>query len=290
MMMNVMIFSLTLLVLVAMAANQSLPGCLNKCGNVSIPYPFGVGGNCFHKLENSFNLFNLTCQNNSKLVYGIDLQVLNISLQGQMDITMYVSRLCRSPTGVVESNGPSRLLTDFTISSVANKFVTLGCDSYGYLKTVVGNHTDSTGCLTRCDSPPSEINSHNCSGIGCCQVDIPRGMRNISVEAYTFAFNQYSKVLDFSNCTYAFVAKQGSFHFSLNYLKYFPYNETQIVVDWNIPDANCTNQSLPCASNSHCNDSDDGRGYSCTCNTGYRGNPYLSNGCKGILVSSVFVF
>lgn len=273
------------LVLVAMAAAQSLSDCPNKCGNVSIPYPFGVGDKCFYQSEKSFNV---TCENNSKpLLYG-NTQVLNISLEGKMDINMYASRLCHNQTGGVVDNDLSFLRTAaFTISSSENKFVTVGCDSYGYLNSIINNQNYSTGCLTRCNTLPNGTNSDDCSGIGCCQVDIPSGMRNISFQA--FSFNKHSQVLDFNNCTYAFVAKQGSFHFSLDYLEYFPNNMSQMVVEWNIP-GNCTTQPLPCNLNSHCNNSDDGLGYSCICNTGYRGNPYHPDGCNLGIYFHSFIF
>ena len=66
-----------------------LPGCKNTCGDVKIPYPFGISnssipnqGQCFLEPK-----FNLTCENNTKLILG-NLQVSNINiLEGQLELS-----------------------------------------------------------------------------------------------------------------------------------------------------------------------------------------------------------
>jgi hypothetical protein len=78
--------------------STSLPGCKNTCGDVEVPFPFGISnssipnqGTCF--LERKFNL---TCENDTKLLWG-DVQVNNINiLEGQLEVETFVSRYCNN--------------------------------------------------------------------------------------------------------------------------------------------------------------------------------------------------
>lgn len=283
-----LIIKLWLILLAAITASvseaQSLTGCPEKCGDTDIPYPFGVGvrpgtsQNCFLKES-----FNVTCQN-STLFTG-NLPVSSISLQqGYMDMSMYVSRDCFNKSGGEIEHRASILKTaGFTISSTANKFISVGCDTYSNLNSFQNNRTSVTGCITRCDTIPNEENSQSCHGIGCCQVDVPLGMRNVTYIAYSF--NKHQQVFDFNNCSYAFVAKQGWFNFSLDYLSYLPYDKVPLVVDWTVSNGSCevasTRSDYACTSNTDCVDSKDGFGYNCRCKSGFDGNPYHPDGCHG---------
>ncbi|XP_028781543.1 wall-associated receptor kinase 2-like [Neltuma alba] len=272
----------------AMAATgaQPLAGCPNKCGDVDIPYPFGVGvqprtsRNCFFDEP-----FKLTC--NRSTLFFRDVPVSNISLQeGQMDISMPVSKICYDHSGVNLDQSTSSFYTGaFTISNTQNKFISLGCDTLGVI-SFLDNLSYSGGCVTLCDTPPpKDINQNTCSGTGCCQVNIPVGKNNFSLEVS--AVNNHAKVLGFNNCSYAFLSKQGWFNFSLDYLQSFPFDMVPFALDWTISNLTCQTASTSttgyaCKSNSYCVDSHDGVGYNCKCKTGFEGNPYHPDGCHDV--------
>ncbi|KAG4383396.1 hypothetical protein GLYMA_13G077701v4 [Glycine max] len=112
----------------------ALHGYMDTCRNVSIPYPFGIGTsketgeNCF--LEENLNL---TCPNNN-LYSRFNLQVLDITLKGHfMDSCFMSPYFAITPSNGVANDPFLRTASNFTISSKENKFISVGCETYGFL-------------------------------------------------------------------------------------------------------------------------------------------------------------
>ncbi|XLU62352.1 hypothetical protein S245_021561 [Arachis hypogaea] len=266
----------------------ALDGCQRKCGDVQISYPFGIGNSnvthatCF--LEKSFEL---TCNSStSTLIWGTNIPVKSINISGgQADMLIFVSVNCYSnDSGNTITYSPLHNLTSipsFTISSKDNKFISVGCDTFGYLNSFYDNNTGySTGCLTRCYGNNVEIKDGDCSGIGCCQVDIPPGMRKVSTLVGTF--ENFNSSLTFNNCSYSFVVKNGDYKFLKKHLVNLTYERLPVVFDWTVGDGTCEGGTNACKGNSRCVNSDTGYGYRCQCNPGYEGNPYHPHGCTDI--------
>lgn len=273
---------------------QVLPGCNYTCGDLTIPYPFGIGNSTAQHHTPCYmdSKFELTCVNNSKLIRPRGIEVLDINPQGQVEMKFSVSHLCSngssSSNNTEEANRAYLIVSPHTISSTENKFITVGCDSYGYLNSNFTGGTYSTGCLTRCyDFKPKIVignNTGKCTGLGCCQVDIPSSMKNITIEAFKFPTSTLSQE---NSCSYSFIAKQGSYKFSVDHIDNLPNETFPLVINWAITNESCqiahTTNSYACKKNSECVDDDpDYDGYRCKCLQGFEGNPYLPGGCTDI--------
>ena len=135
-----------------------------------------------------------------------------------------------------------------------------------------------------------------CSGMGCCQTAIPKGLKYYQVEFYRqfpggLGRCSFAVLMDSSNFTSSTSSSNNisSPEFINNNSSAFNSSrggKAPVVLDWSIGFEDCKtavrNSDYACRSNnSFCFDSTSGRGYICKCNQGFHGNPYLPNGCQG---------
>ena len=265
---------------------SALRNCPDRCGDLQIPYPFGLTEGCYLNGTNGTTDFLIACENK----FGKpepktgDFLVTDISVQeGQIEIMMDNDIDCHDKNGTPQSNFMrKRSLTNpiFTISHTKNKLVSVGCNTYASLMGFRNDKRFYYLCPSICDSRSDAVNG-SCSGLGCCQTDIPGGLKNITVEAYVL--NNDEDVWGFSPCGYAFIIQKDKFSFSSAYLTTLRNNKTlPVVLDWTIGSEKCNKSNYICGGNSECVDPKYGSGYRCECIKGYRGNPYLDHGCQGI--------
>jgi hypothetical protein len=265
----------------------ALPNCPDRCGDVEIPYPFGLTEGCYLKETRKFYI---NCTKDSagqpQPLTG-NVVVKEISIQGQIDILMYKAFDCynNSATGLKNNSYASLRVPSFTVSNTQNKFVAIGCDTYAYLRGYKNDEPFSIGCMSVCQNI-SNVPNGTCSGIWCCLMEIPQGLKNITLEAYSY--KNHTNVSSFNPCSFAFIIRQDQFNFSSSYLSSLQNNKTlPMVLDWEIgtetcEDARKNKSAYRCGGNSTCHNSINGSGYRCNCTNGYRGNPYLKHGCQGI--------
>ncbi|XP_052620262.1 wall-associated receptor kinase 2 [Lactuca sativa] len=265
-------------------SNIAKPGCQTKCGNLTVKYPFGIGKGCY--LDDGFELTcNSTHYDPPKLFIGSSsIAIHNIS-DSEMRIFNTIAYACYDEAGVPDiSDGWIQLKKSYRTFSQKNKFTVIGCDDFVLMNGKLNEIDYVSGCLGLC-SIESVVPDGNCSGIGCCQASIPKGLRYINSSFKTFG--NHTSVMSLNPCTFAFLAEEGSFDFGgVNDLKDRNFNTrtnpiVPIVVDWVVGGEGSCSQATACKGNSSCNDVDTG-GYRCSCKEGYEGNPYLDQGCQDI--------
>ncbi|XP_059453792.1 wall-associated receptor kinase 2-like [Corylus avellana] len=270
------------MVAAATAATMAKPGCPNRCGDVEIPYPYGLTKGCYLN-----KTFKITC-NDSEIPKIGRVVVTEISIKThELHVLNNVAQECYNSLGqLLRNKGPLFWAGRFTISNSKNKFIALGCDTIAYLRGSQNNDTYWTGCASLCTSLRNVVNG-SCSGVGCCEVGFPDGLKDIKLEVNSFY--QHVNVSDFNPCGYAFVVADGKFNFSADYLLDLPNDKLPVVLDWTVGNLTCEvarkEPEFACKKNSECLNPQNRQGYRCQCKQGYQGNPYLDDahgGCKDI--------
>ncbi|KAH7854770.1 hypothetical protein Vadar_017630 [Vaccinium darrowii] len=121
------------------------PGCQLYCGNITVPYPFGIGIDC--SIGPDFDISCNTSYDPPKAFLG--LEVLSIT-ETQVRVRNYVTTQCYNKTGPVtpEYGLGIRVLENapYTFSYTANKFTVVGCADFGQIVGVFQGQNLSSGC------------------------------------------------------------------------------------------------------------------------------------------------
>ncbi|KAJ9567827.1 hypothetical protein OSB04_003793 [Centaurea solstitialis] len=260
---------------------QSLPGCPDRCGDVTIPYPFGTKKGCYLSKSYHVNCKTLT-------IMSSKFKLLEISLEGYMLGFLPMGYRCYNKTrGLIMKSEPRINLGRFSISSSHNLFTTVGCDTRADIKSFNGG-SYITGCISMTDC--AQLVSGSCLGMGCSQVPIPYDLANFRIHSQSNS-GEVGK-WSYNNCTYAFLVEKNSYEFLVADIYNIRNRSFPVVLKWSVGNTSCAiaqkNKTTSlCKENSVCQHSpmeyfnQSTHGYNCICAQGYRGNPYLVNGCRG---------
>ncbi|XP_042499519.1 putative wall-associated receptor kinase-like 16 [Macadamia integrifolia] len=273
------------------------PHCKDKCGNISVPYPFGFGDkDCYR--DESFRVNCNSTFNPPKLSILDETVVQELSFQGQLRVFLGVITDCYTKSGQQTDTsfndatffGFNQMGNTFTFSNTENKFTALGCDTKAYIVDSNGKNFKSE-CGMTCNNKSDVING-SCTGIGCCQTSIPKGYD--SYDLTLRSYKNHTLVYDYNPCSYAFLVDKNWYNFSISDLLDFTRNvdeygfsQVPVVLDWAVDNKSCEvakkdQATYGCGKNSYCVESKNSHGYICSCSHGYEGNPYLPDGCQDI--------
>ncbi|KAL9233170.1 hypothetical protein vseg_008200 [Gypsophila vaccaria] len=271
------------------------PHCTSKCGNVTVPYPFGIEEGCYYVDKNnldSYPMMKVICDHSNdppQPILGENIQILGISLKGaEIRINLNISFNCYSQGLSLKSNSQWVNLITFTISSTKNMLVATGCDTYAWFTGFRRGEPYYTGCMTKCDNLNNVVDNQ-CNGVGCCDASIPDGVTNITTTVESF--NNHTSV-PFNPCSAAFPVATDAFTFLSKNLTqkvgFYSQNPSlPVVFNWGIGTQSCLQAQKQgnclCKNNTICSDIELRQdGYRCECKDGFYGNPYLPQGCKDI--------
>ncbi|KAI3995666.1 hypothetical protein MKX01_031439 [Papaver californicum] len=262
---------------------QTKPGCQPKCGNISIPYPLGIGEGC--SLDST--------------IYGLGYNIMcNTSYDPPKPFYMYSSEfnLDTEIFGIfdTEIRIKTTLIENYSVYGfqTKNRVFAVGCNTTGLaLMQLYGTRNNYTGtCHSNCDTRNKVIEG-SCTGSGCCSTPIPKGVYAM----YGNVSTNLTEVWPFNPCSYTFTAETDSFKFSALDLVDMHRKGREVltvVIDWAIGMQTCIEaqknpSTYQCDGNTSCVDPINNPGYRCVCQEGYKGNPYLYNLCTNICTNTI---
>ncbi|XP_037410670.1 wall-associated receptor kinase 3-like isoform X1 [Triticum dicoccoides] len=292
------------------AEAQGMPDCDITCGNMSVPYPFGMGpARCYWP---GFNLTCNTSQRPAKLLLVLleyPIHVTEISLQNNtVRLSSYFIM------HIDPSHSTTFILRNFSGTpyslSTGNEFILWGCNLQATL-TGGGLEDFISGCASFCPSNVSDTNVETalrrrgryCNGMGCCQANIPMSSNDIPTSFKLKELNKNDDQELTSQPVYVLIAEEGWFdqqqlskEIAGQEKSEIPKVQVPLVLQWEVIEGlprsadmkvhpGCPSEvagKLCKSKNSDCKRGS--RGYLCQCMDGYDkpgSNPYLADGCKG---------
>ncbi|XP_075644289.1 wall-associated receptor kinase-like 10 [Castanea sativa] len=252
--------------------------CSQSCGNVSIPYPFGIEPGCY--ISDSYRIDCNHSFSPPKPMFTTftQFEVLDISLDGTLRVNY--PRFFSCSNGTKTKPFDSLAARSLVFSQSRNRFIAIGCDNFASLNDA--EDVVICGCMSVCDN--KAINRGNgCNGINCCQTTIPSDLQDFSLSLKPIDPNHPS-----STCKYAFIVEQMWFETNLTSPSDIQnMSHVPVVLEWLIDSTLSSlvlgnsfsreyddiNSTYSCATHSSSLGSQ--KALTCSCKPGFEGNPYF---------------
>jgi hypothetical protein len=220
-----------LLMLMLQLAKAAAPvakfGCPDRCGDITIPHPFGTRKDCYKD-----EWFAIECNKTTNppraFISQINVVVLNISVETGM-ATVKSPVISFNCTGREDGGSLSFAGSPFVFSGVGNVFIAVGCDTQAFMS---GIEPQLVGREPTCGNQQSTnvwLQENNlCSGRNCCQASIPSLLQVFKPRLVSTNVDQgreACKLAVLVNETW--FASNISDPFALQYIDYVPAN-----LDW----------------------------------------------------------
>ncbi|KAJ6934384.1 hypothetical protein NC651_009427 [Populus alba x Populus x berolinensis] len=263
-------------------AGLAKPNCSDHCGNITIPYPFGIGKYCYMAES-----YDVECNETSKppraFLRSIKMELVNITLGGA---------IVKGPVTSVESLGRQEVLplnlegTPFTL--FYNYFIAVGCNTRASLWTKNGT-TEHVGCDSICSNGTSISNmwleNGACCGKDCCQ--------DMSLPPLLQVFNSSFELIDGKQRSdgrkLAFLADTNWFDSKIRSpqdINKLP-STVPMSLAWILNNSWTYNKdTMDCDLFLQINSTTNMTSRRCSCSEGYEGNPYLQ--CREVVTNHTY--